>query len=70
MQKNDASSVVARLFEGKRHEMVQITQIRGDEKVFRMRPAVAVRISHGIHLIPESVSPAKEPGCATEHCEM
>ena len=53
MQKNQPRPGFTCLFQGKRHEMVQIAQVGGDEDRGWMRPAAGLGIPHGIHLTPE-----------------
>ena len=62
MQKNQVRPGFTRLFQGKRHEMVQIAQVRGDKDGFRMRPAESIGIPQGEHLVCQERGTGKRAG--------
>ena len=67
MQENKPGPGFAGLFQDKRHEVVQVAQVSGDEDCGWMRPAAGIGIPHGKHLISEIVAPAGGQGCAKQH---
>ena len=62
MQEEETGPGIARLLEGKRHEMVQIAQVRGDEDGIRMRPAVDIGIPHGQYLVCQKRGTGEKAG--------
>ena len=67
MEHDQSRTGLGRLFQCKRHQVIEIAQVSGNEDGGWMRPAVGTRFPHGKHLIPESLSPKTGTRCAEEH---